>query len=154
MAQLSDQAAESAPATGAAGWFNLDDGGTLIGALCGQCRAISFPPATGPCKDPGCRGTTDDVVPLSRQGRVWAATSASYRPPPPYIATEPFEPFTLVAVELPAHGIVILGQAVAGTLPDQLPAGTPVEVVVETLHMDGDGPRTMYRWALSEGTPS
>ena len=155
MSQLSDGARETIPATGAEGWFNDQAGGTLIGAQCGLCGALSFPPATGPCRDPRCRGTTDERVPLSRHGRVWAATSASYQPPPPYIATtEPFEPFTLAAVEVPEHNIVILGQVVAGIGPDELPVGTPVEVVVETLYVDGDVPRSIYRWAPSKGSRS
>lgn len=83
---------------------------------------------------------------MSRRGRVWSYTSASYKPPEPYIVDGEFEPFTIVAVELADEAMVVLGQAVRGVTTEQLKVGDEVELVVEPLYRDEQGERTIWKW--------
>jgi hypothetical protein len=77
---------------------------------------------------------------------VWSYTDAAYRPPPPYVpVSEPYEPFALVAVELP-EGLVVLGQAAAGVSVADLRVGGVVELVVEVLYAEESGERLVWRW--------
>ena len=73
-------------------------------------------------------------MPLSTRGRIWSYTDARYKPPPPFVATSrSFEPFAIVAVELEAEKIVVLGQVVPGVSVDDLRIGMEVELVIDTL---------------------
>ncbi|GGS73014.1 hypothetical protein GCM10010253_55090 [Streptomyces badius] len=53
---------------------------------------------------------------LSKRGTVWSCTDGRYGPPPPYVSDPdvPWTPYTLVAVELAAERMVVLGQAAPG----------------------------------------
>ncbi len=128
------------------GWFTTGDAAALIGSRCTTCTTVYFPPASGFCRNPACEGTEFDSTQLSRRGTVWSYTDAQYQPPAPYIAaSEDYVPFALAAVELP-EGLVVLGQVADGFGVDDLKVGTEVEVVVETLHTDESGERTIWRW--------
>ncbi|GAB2631670.1 zinc ribbon domain-containing protein [Streptomyces capparidis] len=132
------------------GWFTAADGGgfRLLGTRCADCSAVFFPREDLACRDPGCGGTRLEQVPLSPRGRVWSYTDSRYRPPAPYPADPgaPWEPFTLVAVELAAEGLVVLGQAAPGVGVDDLAVGMEVEVVPGVLE-DGGGRRTAtWNW--------
>ena len=132
------------------GWFTSGAAPALLGSRCTTCGTLSFPPASpsssGPCPRPDCAGEEAASVELSRRGRVWSYTDAQYQPPPPYVpATEPYRPFALAAVELP-EGLVVLGQLAEGYGVDDVVVGSEVELVVETLYVDAEGDRTIWRW--------
>jgi uncharacterized OB-fold protein len=129
------------------GWFTSDDVPTLIGSRCTSCGSYFFPRATYLCKNPDCLGRDFEDVPLSRTGKVWSFTNAGYQPPPPYVPTsDPFEPFTIAAVELEKEKMVVLGQVVAGVGVEDLHAGQSMELVVDTLFEDDDHEYTVWKW--------
>lgn len=131
------------------GWFTTTDPPALLASRCAACATLVFPPVREDgwfCPRPTCDGTESDRVELSRRGRVWSYTDARYQPPPPYVpATDPYVPFALAAVELP-EGLVVLGQLAEGYGVDDVSVGTEVELVVEPLHTDETGVRTVWRW--------
>ncbi len=108
-----------------------------------------FPPRSTDCPNPACEGTELLPTPLSRRGKVWSYTENRYAPPPPYTATEPFEPFALAAVELEAEGLIVLGQVSRGVLAQDLRVG--MEMVLEIGNLNGpDGAGTgdqIYMWS-------
>lgn len=117
------------------GWFTLDETNpSLIGSRCTTCRTYVFPPATLACPNPDCDSVSFDSVELSRRGRIWSYTDARYQPPPPYVASDPYEPFCLAAVELEEERLVVLGQVVSGFTVDDLHVGMEVELVLGALH--------------------
>ena len=139
------------PALGAEGWFTEGDGDVgpaLIGSRCTTCGTVFFPKAGYACRNPDCDGVEFAEQRLASTGTVWSYTDARYQPPAPYVATEPYEPFTLAAVELDEGGLVVLGQATAGTSVTDLHVGTRVELAVETLFEDDDHEYTMYKWRV------
>jgi uncharacterized OB-fold protein len=129
------------------GWFTTGDEPRLLGSRCTACGTVSFPKASGLCRNPGCRGRDLVDHELARTGTVWSYTDAQYQPPPPYIpATDPFEPFALAAVELAEDRIVVLGQVAAGVGVEDLRVGMPVELVLEPQHEVDGVPQLIYRW--------
>ncbi|WP_193605067.1 Zn-ribbon domain-containing OB-fold protein [Nocardioides dongkuii] len=129
------------------GWFTTGPEPALVGSRCATCASVYFPPVTaGYCRNPACDGEEFADVELSRHGRIWSYTDAQYQPPPPYVpASDPYEPFALAAVELP-EGLTVLGQVAEGYGVADLRVGAEVELVVETLHTDETGERTVWRW--------
>lgn len=128
------------------GWFTTGPEPALLASRCTTCGSVFFPRTEGFCRNPSCDGEDFEVTELSRRGTVWSYTDAQYQPPPPYIpATDPYVPFALAAVELP-EGIVVLGQLADGYGVADVRVGTEVELVVETLHTDETGERTIWRW--------
>jgi uncharacterized OB-fold protein len=93
-----------------------------------------------------------DLVPLSRTGKIWSYTSASYQPPPPFVPADPFVPFFILAVELAAEGLVVLGQAVAGTDAQDLCVGRDVEVVTDVLFTEDGENKLVWKFKLVEAT--
>ena len=125
------------PTPAVEGWFTLDETGpALIGGRCSGCRTYVFPPTSTACPNPDCDSMSFDSVELSRRGRVWSYTDARYQPPAPYVASDPYEPFCLAAVELEEERLVVLGQVVSGVTVDDLHVGMEVELVLGTLHPD------------------
>lgn len=130
------------------GWFTLDaDEPALLGAACTACATIVFPPRVEACPNPSCAGTDLKPARLGRHGRIWSYTTNHYAPPEPYIAPDPFQPYTVAAVELAAERLVVLGQMVPGTDPADLSVGQEVEVTLGTLYSDGDTDFVMWQWA-------
>lgn len=130
------------------GWFTTGDEPALIGSRCTTCTTVYFPPVATDsfCRNPRCEGETFEASELSRRGTIWSYTDAQYQPPPPYLAaTDPYEPFALIAVDLP-EGIVVLGQGARGVTTADLKVGAPAELVVETLNTDDTGERLIWRW--------
>jgi uncharacterized OB-fold protein len=125
------------------GWFTVDDEPQLLGSRCTACRTYVFRRATLACPNPDCAGTEFEVVPLSRTGRVWSFTTNHYAPPAPYMAPDPFVPYTVAAVELAAERMVVLGQVVDGA---ELSVGTEVELVVDTLYEDDEAEYLVWKW--------
>jgi uncharacterized OB-fold protein len=130
------------------GWFTTHtDAPALLGSRCASCGSYFFPRETYLCRNPQCLGRELDVVELSRTGTVWSFTNACYQPPPPYVpTTDPFEPFTIAAVELADEKMVVLGQVVDGVDVTDLRAGQRVELVIDTLFEDDDHRYLVWKW--------
>ncbi|MCF3184832.1 benzoylsuccinyl-CoA thiolase [Streptomyces polychromogenes] len=137
------------------GWFtDAPDGFRLLGTRCSACTAVFFPREDAWCRNPHCPGGGALVeVPLSPRGRVWSYTDGRYRPPAPYASDPdaPWEPYTLVAVELEAEGMVVLGQAAPGVTVADLAVGMEVEVVGGVLNEDAGTTWTTWRFKPVEG---
>ncbi|ANS63804.1 hypothetical protein SLINC_1580 [Streptomyces lincolnensis] len=120
----------------------------LLGTRCRACASVFFPREDVQCRNPGCQGDDLEEVPLSRRGRVWSYTDSRYRPPSPYVTDPelPWEPHTLIAVELEAERMVVLGQAVPGVAVAELAVGMEVEVVPGVLHEDAETVWTTWQW--------
>jgi uncharacterized OB-fold protein len=128
------------------GWFTQGPQPQLIGARCVHCRSYFFPKTQTTCSNPACDGSEFEEVALSRTGRIWSYTENCFKPPEPYVSPEPFVPYTVAAVELAAEKMVVLGQMEAGTDPDALAVGAQVELVLGTLHEDGERAYQMWYW--------
>jgi uncharacterized OB-fold protein len=137
--------------TPAIDWFTTGPEPALLGSTCTSCGTVYFPrlPEDAFCRNPACDGTAFDSTELSRRGRVWSYTDAQYQPPPPYLPRggegAEYRPFALAAVELP-EGLVVLGQVADGYGVADLSVGAEVELVVEPLHTDADGEKSIWRW--------
>ena len=129
------------------GWFSLDDGDPhLLGSQCTSCRTYFFPKESFFCRNPDCQGDEFDSVELSRKGKLWSYTTHHYQPPAPYIAPDPFVPYTVAAVELDREKMVVLGQMASDVDPEDLRAGMEVELCVETLYEEGDSEFLVWKW--------
>jgi uncharacterized protein len=129
------------------GWFDPDpERPALLGSRCRSCGNVTFPKEMVSCRNPACDGTEFEEIRLSGRGRVWSYTDARYAPPPPYVAADPYVPFALAAVELPAERIVVLGQVVPGVSVDDLSVGDEVELVVDTLYEDDEHEYLVWKW--------
>ncbi|QYJ04124.1 OB-fold domain-containing protein [Nocardioides panacisoli] len=141
----------STPSTPAVeGWFTTGEQPRLLASRCTTCADVVFPPVPAAaatfCRNPTCAGEEAETVELSARGRVWSYTDAQYQPPAPYVPeSETYEPFAIAAVELP-EGLTVLGQVARGYGVADLTVGDAVELVVETLHADESGDRTIWRW--------
>ena len=125
------------------GWFTTDESPHLLGTRCGTCGTYTFPPGRSFCPNPRCDGTDLEEVELSRRGRVWSSTVNHYAPPPPAISPDPFVPYGVAAVELDEERMVVLGRFDGDT---PIPAGTQVELVVDSLYEDEDGEHMVWKW--------
>jgi uncharacterized OB-fold protein len=125
------------------GWFTDD---ALLGTRCGACGATFFPPERTFCRNPACASTDLADVELSKRGKVWSFSVNHYAAPPPYVGKEPFEPYTVVAVELSQEQMVVLGQLAAGVDPAGLKIGDEVEIAIEPLFTDDDGTHVAWKW--------
>lgn len=115
------------------GFFTVGDKPALLGSRCAKCGTYYFPKLEGFCRNPDCDCSQFESVELSRTGTLWSFTNACYKPPEPYVAAEPFEPYAIAAVELDKEKMIVLGQVVEGVGVDQLKAGLPMELVLETI---------------------
>ena len=129
------------------GWIRMDpDDPRLLGTRCTSCGSTFFPRETAYCRNPRCAGTDFEEVPLSRRGKLWSYTNNCYAPPAPYVASDPFEPYAMAAVELEKEQMVVLGQVVSGITVDDLSAGMEMELVVDTLYEDDENAYTVWKW--------
>lgn len=128
------------------GWFTLDEKPHLIGTQCAKCGTYYFPRQSLFCKNPACDGEQFEEVKLSRTGKVWSFTNACYQPPEPYIAAEPFVPFTIAAVELEKEKMIVLGQVVDGINVSDLKAGMEMELVLAPLSEDDSAVKLTWKW--------
>lgn len=129
------------------GWFTIGDKPHLLGSQCAKCSTYYFPKLESFCRNPDCDSVEFRVVELSRTGTLWSFTNACYKPPEPYVSSEPFTPYAIAAVELTKEKMVVLGQVVAGVGVEQLKAGLPMELVLETVP-DSDDPagKLVWKW--------
>lgn len=128
------------------GWFTLGEKPHLIGTRCTSCGTYYFPKLSKFCKNPDCDGEEFTEVELSRTGKLWSFTNASYKPPEPYIASEPFVPYAIAAVELEAEKMVVLGQVVTGVGVADLKAGMTMELALEPLLTAEGGEVLTWKW--------
>lgn len=129
------------------GWFSTTGNPALMGTRCTECGSYFFPPERVLCRNPACASTTLAEVELSRRGKVWSFSVNHYAAPAPYVGKDPFEPYTVVAVELATEQMVILGQLAEGLDPANLRIGDEVEVVVEPLFVDEEGnEHIVWKW--------
>lgn len=126
------------------GWFTTD---ALLGTRCDACGSYFFPPERVMCRNPACSSADLAEVELSRKGKVWSFSINHYAAPAPYVGKDPFEPYTVVAVELAREQMVVLGQLAEGVAPEALKIGDEVEVVIEALFVDDEGnEHTAWKW--------
>lgn len=128
------------------GWFTTGPEPRLLGSQCSECNTYFFPKETTYCRNPSCQSTEFKEVELSRTGTIWSYTEHYYKPPAPYIADDPFEPYTIAAVELADEKLVVLGQIASGVQHSDLKAGMQVELVVERTYDLDDTEHTMWKW--------
>lgn len=134
------------------GWFTLDDEPRLLGGRCGSCGTIVFPRRGVACPNPSCAGTELEPTPLSRTGRVWSYATNHYPPPEPYVASDPFQPYTIAAVELTDERIVVLGQVPRDVDVSALSVGQEMVLDVGTLYSDDDTDYLVWMWRPAEGS--
>lgn len=130
------------------GWYTQDEAQPrLLGSRCTACGTYYFPPQTTFCRNPHCDCESIEAdVPLSRTGVLWSYTNACYQPPEPYVAADPFTPFTIAAVRLEQEQMIVLGQVAPGFTVDDLKVGDAMELILGVLHEDNEGPRTIWQW--------
>jgi hypothetical protein len=127
------------------GFFTTGPEPALLGSRCTECGVYYFPRQESMCRNPDCESTQFEIVELSRTGKIWSFTDACYKPPEPYHALEPFEPYAIAAVELEREKMIVLGQVATGVGVDQLRAGLPMELVLETIP-DANEPAGKLTW--------
>ena len=128
------------------GWHTMAAKPHLIGTQCAACGTYFFPKQTLFCKNPGCDSTDFNEVELSRTGQVWSYTNACYQPPDPFVAPEPFEPYTIAGVQLEKEQMVVLGQVIKGVSVDDLKVGMTMELVLDALHETEDDIKVTWKW--------
>ena len=128
------------------GWFTLTPKPHLIGSRCRACGTYFFPKQSDYCRNPACDSTDFEEVELSRTGHVWSYTNACYKPPEPFVAPEPFVPYTIAAVQLEKEQMVVLGQVVTGINVEDLKVGMPMELVLEPLHETDEDVKVTWKW--------
>ena len=137
------------------GWFETEPEPALIGSRCTGSGTYFFPP-TDTSRAPGHAGGPTEPVRLSTRGTLWSYTSAGYKPPAPYI--EPpggFTPFAIAAVELAEEGLVVLGQVPSDIGVADLQVGMEMELVIDTLFVDDEGERVVWKWRpVTDAAPS
>lgn len=130
-----------------AGWFNDDrESPRLIGQRCTACGTYFFPRVASTCKNPVCGSTALEEVPLSSTGTLWSYTNAGYKPPPPFVAEEPYRPFTIAAVELDVEKMVVLGMVPIDLGPADLKVGMKMELVFDVLFEDDESRKIIWKW--------
>ena len=134
------------------GLFTMDPlAPRLLGTQCRACGTYFFPAEKTFCRNPRCDRADLQEVELSPNGTLWSYTSANYKPPAPFVAKEPFEPFAIAAVELEQEGLTVLGQVVAGVGVEDLTTGMPMELVLEELYEDDEHVYMTWKWKPSDG---
>lgn len=128
------------------GWHTMDPKPRLIGSQCTVCDTYFFPKQDDYCRNPNCDSTDFREVELSRTGKVWSYTNACYKPPEPFVAPDPFEPYAIAAVQLEREQMVVLGQVAAGLTVDDLKVGMDMELVLEPLHETDEHIKVTWKW--------
>ena len=134
------------------GWFTMDEQSPqLIGARGTESGSYFFPKELAVSANPATPFEARETVPLSRRGRVWSYTTNHYKPPAPYVSPDPFVPYTVLAVELEAEQMVVLGPLATGADPSELRVGMEVELVLGPLYTDDEHEYVIWQWAPVAG---
>ncbi|MFP6608014.1 MAG: OB-fold domain-containing protein [Myxococcota bacterium] len=128
------------------GWFTLDDAPQLIGLRDAESGTCFFPKDVAVSRAPGYDHVELEEVRLSRTGKLWSYTTNHYQPPAPYVAADPFEPYTVAAVELTDERMVVMGQLADGVDPGSLEVGMEMELVLGTLYEDDENDYVVWKW--------
>lgn len=129
------------------GWFTMDQAeAQLLGSQCNSCASYFFPGKVSYCRNPDCDSSEFSQAPLSRRGKIWSYTDAQYKPPAPYIAADPFEPFAIAAVELEKEKMIVLGQLAKGVGVDDVTTGMEVELQLQTLYSEDGQDYVSWVW--------
>jgi uncharacterized OB-fold protein len=130
------------------GWFTMDEGAPqLIGARGTESGSYFWPTAIATSGDPNAPAEGREPALLSRRGRLWSWTTNHYAPPEPYVAPDPFVPYTVCAVELERERMVVLGQLATGADADALAVGMEMELVLGPLFEDEEHEYVVWQWA-------
>jgi uncharacterized OB-fold protein len=130
------------------GWFTVADEPELLASRGATTGSVFFPKQLACSRNPAAPDEQLEEATLGRRGRVWSWTTNHYQPPAPYVAPDPFVPYTVVAVELPEEQMVVLGQLADGDDPSSLQVGTEVELVLGTLYEDDDAEHLVWKWKV------
>ena len=128
------------------GWFTLGDEPALLASRGTETGSYFFPKNLAFSRNPAAPAEDLTEVQLSRRGRVWSWTTNHYQPPAPYVAADPFVPYTVVAVELVDEQMVVLGPLVPEADPATLTVGTEVELTLGTLYEDDEHEYVVWQW--------
>ena len=132
------------------GWFTLDEENPqLIGLHDAESNTYFFPKDVAVSRAPGFSDAPLEEVPLSRTGTLWSYTTNHYKPPEPYVSPDPFEPYSVAAVELTAERIMVLGQLTPDTDPEKLEVGQTMELALGTLYEDDENEYIVWKWKPS-----
>lgn len=132
----------------AEGWFTMNEAEPqLIGARGVETGSYFWPTALAVSANPGHPSEEREPAMLSRRGRLWSWTTNHYAPPEPYVAPDPFVPYTVCAVELETEKMVVLGQLATAADPRQLEVGMNMELVLGPLYEDDDHEYVVWQWA-------
>ena len=134
------------------GWFTTDeDEPHLLGTRGAVSGSYFFPPSLAVSANPSAPFEEREPVELSRRGTVWSWTTNHYAPPEPYVAPDPFVPYTVCAVELEEEQMVVLGGLATGADPAALEVGMPMELVLGPLYEDDEHEYVVWQWAPAGG---
>ena len=129
------------------GWFTLDENEPhLIGQRDKESGTYFFPKDVAVSSAPGFADAEREEVELSRTGKLWSYTTNHYKPPEPYVSPDPFEPYTVAAVELTKERMVVMGQLAPGVDPADLEVGQPMELTLGTLYEDDENEYVVWKW--------
>jgi uncharacterized OB-fold protein len=129
-------------------WFTMDETAPqLMGARGVDTGSYFWPTALAVSANPSQPGEAREPALLSRRGRLWSWTTNHYAPPEPYIAPDPFVPYTVCAVELDVEQMVVLGQLATGADETQLEVGMDMVLVLGPLYEDDDREYVVWQWA-------
>ena len=133
------------------GWFTMDAEPRLRGLRDPESGTFFFPKDVAVSRAPGYAHAELEDVEFSRTGKLWSYTTNHYPPPEPYVSPEPFEPYTVAAVELGPERMVVLGQLVPGVDPATLEIGMEMELVLDTLYEDDEKEYVVWKWRPARG---
>ena len=129
------------------GWLNIDEENPrLLGYKDESSGSYFFPKDVAVSRAPGHADAELQEVSLSNRGKLWSYTTNHYKPPAPYISTEPFEPYTVAAVELTKERMIVLGQLADGVDPASVEVGQEMELVLGTLYEDEENEYLIWKW--------
>ena len=128
------------------GWFTTGAEPRLVGSRGKETGSYFFPKDLASSGNPAAPYEEREEVLLGRRGKVWSYTTNHYAPPAPYVAPDPFVPYTIVAAELPEEQLVVLGQLADGADPGELRVGAEVELELGVLSEDDEHEYVVWKW--------
>jgi uncharacterized OB-fold protein len=129
------------------GWLDIDEKDPrLLGYKDETSGTYFFPKDVAISRAPGHTDVELKEVALSNRGKLWSYTTNHYQPPAPYISKEPFEPYTVAAVELTEERMIILGQLADGVDPLNIEVGQEMELTLGTLYEDDENEYIIWKW--------
>ena len=133
------------------GWLTMDEENPqLLGYLDESSGTYFFPKDVAISHAPGFADAEFKEVALSNRGTLWSYTTNHYKPPEPAISKDPFEPYTVAAVELNDERMVVLGQLADGVSPDDIEVGMEMQLVLGTLYEDDEHEYMVWKWKPAE----